>query len=115
MPSTKSITDKVLSGDGIMRHSDGCFYFGEPLYGHMGFPDEYVPRITAFLDRIKSEIELYYLKYPFKIEFNYEDYYYLASQIFDAEIGEYDNPAILPLIEKIKPDLEHLLIGKCSK
>lgn len=112
MPSTLSITEKVLSGDGIMRHSDECFYFGEPLFHHMGFPDECVPRIISFLDRIKSEIELYYLKYPYKVEFNYEDYYYLASQIFDAEIGEYDNPAILPLIEKIRPDLEHLLIGK---
>jgi hypothetical protein len=43
MPSTREITDQVLSGEGVMRQTDGNYYFGRPQYDHIEEPDEYVP------------------------------------------------------------------------
>jgi len=114
IPSTQSITEKVLSGENIMHHTDGNYYFGKPLYHHMGFPDEYVPRILHFLKIIKREIDQYYDndKYSFKYSTSYEDIYFMAKQIYDTETGEYDNPAVLPLINKVTPDIKPILNGK---
>ena len=42
-----------------MRHTNGNYYFGQPLYAHAGFPDEYVPRVITFLKRLYGEIERY--------------------------------------------------------
>lgn len=110
MPSTSNITERVLSGEGVMRHTDGNYYFDTPLYAHMGIPDEYVPRVVIFLNRLKIEIDLYYLYQTGRIA-NYEDLYYVASQIKDSESGEYDNPAVQPFIDKILPEIQPLLQG----
>lgn len=57
MPSTDKITTQILSGNGVMRHTNGCFYFAPPLYG---MPDEYVPKVVSFLTVLKVEIDSYY-------------------------------------------------------
>ncbi len=110
MPSVSAITDRVLGGTGVMRHSNGNFYFGEPLYAHVGLKDEYVPRVVSFLNRLKIEVDSYYQFENDRLT-NYEDLYYLTSQMRDSELREYDNPAVQPLIDKIMPDVESLLIG----
>ncbi|MBW2062513.1 MAG: SIR2 family protein, partial [Deltaproteobacteria bacterium] len=110
LPSTASITDITLAGEGLRRFTTGSYSFGEPLHGGH-FPDEYIPRILKFLKRLKVEIDHYYSP-PINHNTNYEDLYYVASQIYDSERGEYDNPAIQPLIDKILPDIRHLLIGQ---
>lgn len=112
MPSTQSITEKVLSGENIMHHTGGNYYFRKPQYHHMGLPDEYVPGILYFMKRLKIEIDLYYSKYPFKHNTNYEDIYFLATQIYDTLKGEYDNPAVLLFVDKVKTDIKTLLTGK---
>jgi hypothetical protein len=111
MPTTQDITKRVLSGEGVMRHDDGAYYFGLPLYAHMGEPDEYVPRVVMFLKRLKLEIDLYYLYQTARFT-NYEDLFYLASQIHDSELRNYDNPAVQPFIDKLLPDIVPQLVGK---
>lgn len=97
-----------------MRHTDGNYYFGKPLYAHAGIPDEYVPRVTVFLNRLKIEIDLYYLYQNSRLT-DYEDLYYVAAQVRDCEVHEYDNPAVQPLIDKISPEIKPLLAGKNSE
>lgn len=109
MPSVTQITKKVLSGNGIMRHTDGNYYFGPPLYAHAGFPDEYIPRIVTLLKRLSVEIEQYYISDPERVV-NYEDLFYVAAQIYDSEMGEYDNPIVQAFIDKILPDIEPLFV-----
>lgn len=111
MSSTRDITKNVLDGDNIMRHTDGNYYFGKPLYDHIGKADEYVPRVLLFLKRIKIEIDLYYWNF-FNKETNYEDLYYVASQIYDSEMFNYDNPVVQPFIDKIIKEVKPLLKGK---
>ncbi|MBI5677778.1 MAG: SIR2 family protein [Planctomycetes bacterium] len=109
MPSTQVITKQILSGEGVMRHADGNYYFDKPLYAHEGTPDEYVPRVVVFLNRLKIEIDLYYL-YETGHFTNYEDLYYVASQIHDSESKEYDNPVVQPFINKVLSEIRPLLV-----
>ncbi|MBI5841469.1 MAG: hypothetical protein HZB19_15360 [Chloroflexi bacterium] len=106
LPSTEDITQILLRGEGIVRATDGTYYLGDSQSGY-NLTDEYVPRVKAFLERIKLEIDAFYPEDSH--ETNYEDFYYMASQIRDCEDGEYDNPAIKPLIDKIYPDIKPLL------
>ena len=110
MPSTWEITDQVLSGKGVMHHTDGNYYFGRPLYAHIGMPDEYVPRVQKFLKKIKVEIDRYYSLQ--RRLTNYEDLSYAATQIYDSETGNHDNPLVQSFIDKILPKIKSLLVGK---
>jgi len=114
IPTTRNITEQVLSGEGVMRNTDGNYYFGKSLYDHMGIPDECVPRVVKFLNRIKVEIDLYYSNDTGRFT-NYEDLYYITSQIYDSELGEYDNPVVQSFIDKILPNICSLLIKDDSK
>src|SRR3972149_10081867 len=111
MPSTQAITKQILSGEGVMRNSVGNYYFGRPLYAHEGTPDEYVPRVVVFLNRLKIEIDHYYL-YETGHFTNYEDLYYVASQIHDSESKEYDNPVVQPFIDKVLPEIRLLVLSQ---
>ncbi|MGB2884690.1 MAG: SIR2 family protein [Dehalococcoidia bacterium] len=107
MPSIVQITQRVLSGEEVWRHTDGNYYFGQP--GYADIYATYVPRVLNFLHRLKREIDQYYRPRPGRCT-NYEDLYYVASQIHDSELEEYDNPAVQPLIEKIGPEIQPLLV-----
>ena len=102
MPSTEDITMNVLNGNNIIRHSDGNYYFGTHSYSSLikNKGDKYVFRILCFLKIIKKEIDLYYKNFPKKIK-NYEDLYYVVSQLYDSEKFIYDNPIIKPFVDKI--------------
>jgi len=108
LPSTKDLTEKIMTGEGIKRDSDGTYCLGQ---AHNGSEKEYIQIVTKFLKRIKVEVDSYY-KTKHEREINYEDLYYIASQICDNESGEYDNPAIQAMIEKIIPDIASLFPGK---
>ena len=110
MPSTDDITKQILCGNDIMRHTDSSYYFGPPLYAHLGQSDEYVPSMIEYMHILKKEIDWYYKEQHVR-DTNYEDLYYVASQIHDSESGEYDNPAVQALIDKILPDIQPILDG----
>ena len=112
MPNIGVITAKILTGDGIIRHTDENYYFGNFSNTHPWSPDEYVSRVLKFLSILKTEVGLYYQQLHEPHTANYEDLYYVASQIHDSEIGEYDNPAVQPFIDKILPAIQPLLEGK---
>jgi SIR2-like domain len=115
MPCVNQITDKVLSGIDVSRHSDGTYYFGPPLYAHAGVPDEWVPRIVTYLKRLSVEIERYYSFDPERADnINYEDLYYVAVQIYDSQLGEYDNPIVKPFIDKTMSGITPLFVWQVS-
>jgi hypothetical protein len=111
MPSITEITEKVLSGTYVKRHTDGKYY-PDMSYTVM---EGYVEKVVAFLTRLYVEIEQYYGSRPYynstyKPSVNYEDLYYVALQIYDSEMGVYDNPVVRAFIDKILSDIEPLLI-----
>jgi hypothetical protein len=105
LPSTSGITERVLSGKDVSRHTSTIYYNGPPMFGS---PDEYIPKVNVFLKRLKSEIDIYY-SYDRKRIINYEDLYSLASQIHDSESKNYDNPAIFSFIKQILADSKDIL------
>lgn len=110
MPTMSVITGQILSGKGIMRQNAGNYDFDNPLYANEGFPDEYVPHVVTFFNRVKIEIDHYYSHQTDRIT-NYEDLYYVVKQIYDSESGEYDNPVVQTFIDKISPEVKPLLVG----
>lgn len=96
MPSTSEITSAVESGTNVVRHTDGVYRFGGPDYLR-GRTDPILALTRALFD----EIGAYYAdrrSHPV----NYENCCYVATQFYDTESGEFDNPAIKPLIDKLR-------------
>jgi len=114
MPFLYQITERVLSGEGIYYHegdfSSNVRPYVEPAKKRLEEEQkENVRRIVRFLHRLKVEIYYYYERHKFKLDTNYEDLYYMALQIFDSQIGNYDNPAVQALVDKIFPEIKSLL------
>ncbi len=110
MPRVNEITDQILSGKDIIQ-GRLTYDSWECLCAKAGFPDEYVPRVVIFLKKLKIEIDRYYLNQNGRVT-NYEDLYYVASQIRDSELREYDNPVVQAFIDKILPDIKPLLVSR---
>ena len=99
MPSVRTITDHVLSGEDVIRHSDGRYYVvSEPEPFH---ERAQVEEAIAFLQELKTIADRYYALHEPERDTNYEDLAYFARQIDDAISLEYENPALAPLIEQL--------------
>jgi hypothetical protein len=115
MPTLDEITEKVLSGEGIFFYNEifspRVRPFSDPAKKLEEEQRDYVQIIVKFLHRVKIEIQEYYKKHQFKSGCDYEDLYYIVNQIYNSEVGEFDNPAIQPLVDKILPDIKSILIN----
>ena len=107
MPRTNDITDLVLSGNDVWKSSDGSYYLEKTK--RLTWDVLETSRITKFINILKQQIDIFYENRLHQRETNYEDLYYVADQIRNAENGDYDNPAIQPLIDKILPDCVQLM------
>ncbi|MDO8736409.1 MAG: SIR2 family protein [Thermoleophilia bacterium] len=117
MPSVESITNHVLNRcKPIVYNPDGYYCFKDMISPQRHLNDfGNVRRIVQFLERLEQEIDAYYAYDPDSEsagrKANYEDIYFLASQIFEGTIQNYDNPAIPALVDKITPDIRQALSG----
>lgn len=109
MPSTQEITQQILAGEGsIRRHSNGTYDFDHPVSDDFALQDDSVSQVITLLKRLKSEVDQYYHIAEDQRQTNYEDLYYVTTQIHDSESGNYDNPVVQPFIEKALPDVKEL-------
>ena len=103
LPTTKEITKNIISGEGIIRHTDGSYYLGNCSKN----------RSCSYIGCCKSLISLLNVKLAIfnskKIEFNYEDLYFIIDQIYNSIIGEFENPIADQFMESLKPDVEMIL------
>ena len=60
-PNAAELTERVLSGEGVIRHTDGIYYLNKDSSGYP-LTDEFVPRVKSFLKVAKKEIDAYYKK-----------------------------------------------------
>lgn len=107
MPKTNDITELVLSGIDVWKQSEGNYCLEKNKLS--GWDVLETSRITKFINILKQEIDIFYQHGSQQRETNYEDLYYVADQIRNAEDGDYDNPAVQPLIDKILPDCVQLM------
>jgi hypothetical protein len=99
MPSVGTITARVLSGENVFRHSDHHFYAVEQIKPH--HDTEPVQAAVSFLHELKAISDAYFRIHEPERATNYEDLAYFARQIDDALSFEYENPALVPLIERL--------------
>jgi hypothetical protein len=104
LPRIGEITQQVLSGENVVRHTNGKYYIDKN--GELGPADDTlsVRRVLLFLQRLRSEIDSYY-RWSVERVANYEDMYFVAGQIADSELRDYENPAIQALIDRILIDV----------
>ena len=110
--STECLTEKILAPEGYHRHTDGRFYRGSGATGI-----DYITPVVRRIIRLLFEQTHGYFQYREELmklqlnldhvqsrKSNYEDIYFLASQLRD-DANELQNPAILPLICKLKCEM----------
>ena len=103
-PSTLKLTDLVLSGDSVLRISDGTYQ----LTGQ-GKPEAIVTRLAIYAARrLFAEAERYFSALGGRPA-HYEDLFYLAKQASDEELGEMENPAIRQFASQLRADLSLLV------
>ena len=95
--STQCLTEKIMAPKGYFRYTDGDYIAG---------PDDQIddyttPVVRRIIRRLFLQTQEYF---PYDKEPNYEDLYYLASQLRD-DATELQNPALLPLIRKLKAEM----------
>ena len=98
--STCCLTEQIRASIGYRRHSSGRFCPGSPDVDK-DFITPLVGRIVCWLYTRAHE---YFLDRKESKEINYEDLYYLASQLRD-DWSELQNPAIRPLICNLKREM----------
>jgi len=97
------ITEVILSGKNISRHSDSEYHFSPPPF--MGVEEcESVKRVTVFLQYLFNENKLYNNKFKNDQPPNYEDLYYTLRQIHDEIYGEQENLIVRDYINNLTID-----------
>lgn len=107
-PSTSEITSRILLGEGVIRHTDGTYYFAENNPDGSHALDISVRRAALLLNRLLLEINRYYLFEIIPHTANYEDLYYVANQILDSEAGEFENPIIGAFLDNLSADITRI-------
>lgn len=103
-PKTEELTHRILEGRRISRHTDGTFYV-DP--SNCPTTSEHVKLVATAANRYRDEIEGFFQQH-YSRSANYEDIYYLASQLADHE-GELHNPGLGRLVEHLRPQLTALV------
>ena len=102
-PSTRCLTDLVLSGKGVKRHGDETYDIdGEAP------PTGVVRLANSMARRLHAEAERYFAARNERPA-NYEDLFYLAEQVSDEKRCEMENPAIYPFITKLRAEMSPLV------
>ena len=89
-PSTRCLTNLVLSGKGVKGHDDGT-----------------ARRVNCMVRWLHAEAECYFSARNWRPA-NYEDLFYLAKQVYDEVMGEMENPAVHPFIDKLRASMSPL-------
>ena len=92
-PSTKDLTDRVLSCKDIYKDTNQLYHMGD-FAGHPSF--ETTELVKEMMQKLFEEAECYY---PPDKTINYEDIFYLAVQVRDHLWGEMENPAVKPFAQ----------------
>jgi SIR2-like domain len=99
LPSTKKLTEEVLSGKGVIRHTDAVYYYNQQIPSSKNYPS--INELVEYLKLLSNQIKDYAQKNNIEYDITYETLSYIAIQIRDALDGEFENPAIQPLIDKL--------------
>jgi len=101
MPTTDKITERVLAGTYVHRCTDGRYSIAEDVVP--GLDRSYVDASIALAKWVHEQMSRYY-ETRRSHSTNYESIAYVLSQVAETISGNFDNPAVIPLIEKMEGD-----------
>lgn len=99
MPSVDQITQRVLSGENVLKNGSDFRVVDQLPPDHDVFT-EGVRDVVDFVGDVKTLCEEYFQSQEKDRTTNYEDIDYVARQIEDGLLSEYENPALLPLNQR---------------
>lgn len=106
-PSSTAITEQVLVGNGIFRHTDGRFYFSNNIGVLEENPIEnFLSKVISVIQLIQQLMDNYQKREPL----NYEIIYYIVQQLSAFESGDLLNMALFPFIRQVKAEMQQILI-----
>lgn len=103
MPSVDQITQRVLSGENILKNGSDFRVVDQLPPNHEVFT-EGVREVVDFVGEVKTLCDDYFRSQEKDRTTNYEDIAYIARQIEDGLLSEYENPALLPLNQRFTTD-----------
>jgi hypothetical protein len=108
-PKTSDITDRVFSAKDVIHHTDQRYYI-DPNFPNdeIGMYHTTIPQVLEFMKILKNEFDYYYHNLGGKV-INYEDIYFLVSELYNNDTKHFENPAISFFKQHIKPSLLPLL------
>ncbi len=112
-PSVAELTTTVLTATNVYQHTDQRYFFSDDPQPLHHDTREAVERVQGFLDILRQIAQGYYRGDDSPSpRINYEDLGAMTAQIDWSETGEWDNPALGPLISTLLrtygDDLTHL-------
>jgi hypothetical protein len=93
MPRVSTITDQILSGDGVFLHTNKRFVLdaSNPNYESRR---SMVEPVLELVEDLRQRAAAYFDRRP-----NYEELAQVVRQINDALSKEYESPAVMPLVD----------------
>lgn len=107
IPKTETITNKIFTGEGIVRGTAEDYFFDNPEKFFWDPYQGYIPRIISFLKLLENELQNYYRKSTEPI--TYEDLYYLLDFIRKNIFGSEINPSFRYLLKNFEANLVEFL------
>ena len=102
-PSTKVLTDQVLSGKGVKRLTDESY-----IIDGAELPSGTALIANSMARRLYAKAERYYSEHAGR-RANHEDLFYLAKQAYDDLSGELENPAVRSFVNELRTDMSSIL------
>lgn len=107
MPSTDEITERVMNGNEVFRHSDEAFYLGtKPSLLEQNTEVDIALEVVSIFDATLKE----YYSYDTDRIINYEDIYALAYAVYRAHVGA--SPELQPLLDHLAPCIDSIIQRK---
>ena len=99
MPTVSEITTRVLSGENVLRQGSDYGVVNDLGPNHEVFTAG-VAEVVRFVGDLKELCDDYFASQEKNRTTNYEDIAYVARQIEEGLLSEYENPALLPLNDR---------------
>ena len=109
IPSVNCITDFILDNKKeITAHTDEQTYsLRKPISKSEEIEtNRVIPYVYFLLDYVKDFVDNYYMHIGENHKTNYEDIYYVIFQVHEGLSGNFENPAIQPLINELERKLK---------
>src|SRR5205823_6031715 len=100
-PSVGELTTTVLAATNVYQHTDRRYFFSDRPQPIHRDTRPAVEGVQGFLASLRQIAEDYY-RHEGDPGINYEDLGAMAAQVEWSETGEWDNPALGPLISALR-------------